>query len=407
VYEPELLEGPQGQGAGPSVGGSGGDGSTGGSSGGDGGTSGTVASTGGSDPTGGSSGSGKGGTAGSGGSTGGAGGTSASGGAGGSTVGGSAGTTSEGGEGGMTVEPCPGGDCCPGDDTKTMPGECGCGMPDTDTDGDLTADCLDQCPMDMARTSSDGCGCGATGDDADCTAIRTALIHRYSFSDTDTTVTDSVGTAHGTVMGTGAVQSGGILTLAGGVPPADDTNQQYVELPTDCLNGLTNATFEAWISWSLTCAPSGCTNSLIWQRVFDFSEPMTSTTGSGIFLTTRANNNGPVRSAMTTMGANSETSTGFRLDGMTIAAGDYHLALVVDDTGDQVRLYVDGAMVSSIAYDAALTSLVTTNCWLGRSNYTADAYFNGSFDEFRIYNAALSTSAIAQSFADGVDPSYL
>jgi len=38
------------------------------------------------------------------------------------------------------------GDLCPGDPNKTDPGACGCGVPDTDTDGDLVADCIDNCP---------------------------------------------------------------------------------------------------------------------------------------------------------------------------------------------------------------------------------------------------------------------
>ena len=37
-------------------------------------------------------------------------------------------------------------DQCPADPNKTVPGVCGCGVPDTDTDGDTVADCVDNCP---------------------------------------------------------------------------------------------------------------------------------------------------------------------------------------------------------------------------------------------------------------------
>ncbi|MHC4697157.1 MAG: IPTL-CTERM sorting domain-containing protein [Planctomycetota bacterium] len=38
------------------------------------------------------------------------------------------------------------GDECPGDATKLLPGGCGCGFPDGDSDGDAIPDCIDQCP---------------------------------------------------------------------------------------------------------------------------------------------------------------------------------------------------------------------------------------------------------------------
>jgi hypothetical protein len=37
---------------------------------------------------------------------------------------------------------------------------------------------------------------------------------------------------------------------------------------------------------------------------------------------------------------------------------------------------------------------VTTNNWLGRSIYTADPYFNGAIDDFRIYDRALSEAEV-------------
>ena len=39
-------------------------------------------------------------------------------------------------------------DNCPTDLTKTEPGNCGCGIPDTDTDTDGVSDCIDPCPDD-------------------------------------------------------------------------------------------------------------------------------------------------------------------------------------------------------------------------------------------------------------------
>ena len=38
-------------------------------------------------------------------------------------------------------------DLCPTDDAKSLPGHCGCGVPDIDTDGDGFYDCVDPCPQ--------------------------------------------------------------------------------------------------------------------------------------------------------------------------------------------------------------------------------------------------------------------
>jgi hypothetical protein len=50
-------------------------------------------------------------------------------------------------------------DLCPDDDSKMEPGECGCGKPDADTDGDGTADCKDMCPKDPIQAKPGDCGC--------------------------------------------------------------------------------------------------------------------------------------------------------------------------------------------------------------------------------------------------------
>jgi hypothetical protein len=426
VYDQSLIEDARGAGGLPGTGGdgsgaSGGDGATGGaggaggSDGGRGGASGgTAGSTGGSSGgkagDGGSSG-GSGGSSGAGGSKAGAGGAGGTAGKGGAGAGGAAGTVMEGGEGGMPdPDPCPGGDCCPNDPDKTDMGRCGCGVPDTDTDADQVPDCVDGCPGDATRTAVGACEeCDYPATDTDCEALQTHLIHRYEFNGTGATATDSVGNADGTLMGmTVPTQSGGVVTLSGGSTLATDMLKQYVQLPTNCLSGLTSATVEVWVNWSMTCTQASCSNLTTWQRIFDFGETSTLTSGANFFLSPRANvTNTPVYAASTTTGANNETTTGHRLTAPVIAAGPRHFAVVIDATASQARLYVDGALASTGAYTGSLASIVATNCWLGRSNYTGDGYFNGTIDEFRIYDAALTTPQVALSFSEGTANQFL
>ena len=58
-------------------------------------------------------------------------------------------------------------EACPDDPGKTDPGECGCGTPDTDSDGDGAPDCRDCADNDPERTGVDADGDGF-GDCRDC-----------------------------------------------------------------------------------------------------------------------------------------------------------------------------------------------------------------------------------------------
>ena len=71
---------------------------------------------------------------------------------------------------GSSAGPVVGADCsdsCPNDPDKTLPGLCGCGVADLDTDNDQTVDCLDACPSDASKTAFGTCGCGVPDTDSD------------------------------------------------------------------------------------------------------------------------------------------------------------------------------------------------------------------------------------------------
>ena len=62
----------------------------------------------------------------------------------------------------------------------------------------------------------------------------------------------------------------------------------------------------------------------------------------------------------------------------------------------------DGQRVAEAASrEFQLSDLVDSNNWLGRSQWTQDAFFKGSIGDFRIYTRVLSAAEIAGLFADG------
>jgi hypothetical protein len=64
-------------------------------------------------------------------------------------------------------------------------------------------------------------------------------------------------------------------------------------------------------------------------------------------------------------------------------------------------LYVDGvAVTTNNAMTVHLSDIGTSTLnWIGRSPFTADPFFYGSLDDFRIYKRALSAAEISALFA--------
>jgi hypothetical protein len=237
--------------------------------------------------------------------------------------------------------------------------------------------------------------------------LQATLIHRYSFDGDGTLVIDSKYAAHGEVLGT-TLAGDGTLSLIG------ETSMQHVDLPNHLMRGLSDATFEAWVTWR---------GGKVWQRVFDFGnssngEGAPGSNGTSYLFLTVASGNDParglssaLRAAFSTNGVNDEDichgSSPLPIDQPT------HVALVIDHGNQRMILYRDGVLEAECDCDGAIESecdlsrslslIDDVNNWLGRSNYAADADFAGSYDEFRIYDAALTAEQIAESFEAGPD----
>ena len=221
-------------------------------------------------------------------------------------------------------------------------------------------------------------------------SVNATLTHRYSF---DTDASDSVGNADGTMYNGASVMLGQVFLDGAGL--SGYTNAQYVDLPGNAIaiNSYTDASFEMWYTVS---------NARIWARVFDFGNSDNGTGGNCI--TYIPNNDGSTTAIMM-----EDTLPGW--NGRQVVAGpmqpdgETYAAVVVNRSADipSLDLYINGSLAASAATTMSLSSVSNNFAFLGRSMYSGDPLLNGSINEFRIWDTALSADAIAANFEAGPD----
>jgi hypothetical protein len=203
------------------------------------------------------------------------------------------------------------------------------------------------------------------------------LVAHYQF---ENNTQDSSGSAlHGTAIGEptyvqGLAGLGNAIELNG-----DRTiiSEMYVDLPIGpAISTMTNITVTAWVNWSSYGDD--------WQRIFDFG---TGTTDS-MYLT--PDTGGGVQFSFDTVDSSSFLSAPDALP-----TGWQHVAVVIDGTSMTMQLYLHGLEVDSGETDALPSDIGDANqSWLGRSQYDWDPYFQGSIDDVRIYDRALSADEV-------------
>lgn len=166
-----------------------------------------------------------------------------------------------------------------------------------------------------------------------------------------------------------------------------DGSNDYVRLPNGVVDGLTDFTISAWVYLDTVSD---------WSRIFDFGTG----TSVNMFLTPRNSVTGAVRFAITTSGAGGEQ----QITGSAALPSGAWTHVAVTRSGGTGILYVNGAEVGrhgsmSLTPDSMG---VTTQNYIGRSQYSADAYLDGRVDEFRIYETALSAAGVAALYAEQI-----
>lgn len=248
---------------------------------------------------------------------------------------------------------------------------------------------IDACPADPNKLEPGQCGCGAP---EICVDLKAGLAHRYSFAQQGMVAADSIGDADGTIVGTSA--SAGKVSF-------DGVADAYVDLPNGIVSSLQDASFELWLQWG---------GGAIWQRILDFG---TNDLGEGkqgegttyLYLTPSDGSTSRVlRASFTSNGLGSETST--KASAPLAMGTSQHLVLVVDDTRNELRLYLNGSVAALSGFSQSLSSLKDVNNWIGRSNFK-DAPLKATIEEVRIYRVALDQAQVKASYDFGPNPGFL
>jgi hypothetical protein len=153
-------------------------------------------------------------------------------------------------------------------------------------------------------------------------------------------------------------------------------SNEFVNLPTGVVSGLSDFTISAWVN------PAATTT---WTRVFDLGTG----TGAYMFLTVNAGT-GP-RFAITTTGGGGEQQ--ISATGQLPLNTWSHLAVTL--SGTTGTLYINGTAVGSNPNMTLHPSDLgnTNQNWIGRSQY-GDPYLNATVDDFQIYSRALSADEV-------------
>lgn len=178
--------------------------------------------------------------------------------------------------------------------------------------------------------------------------------------------------AQGAAVAEGAGVKGNSLCLNG-------SSDSYVTVPSEAVSCLYDYTISAWIK------PEERTTT---QRVFDFGTG----TGRYMFFTPYYTSN-ECRYAMTVSSYQNETSVS---SDVYIPTGKWtHIAVASEK--NTITLYINGrkaGQAEEAELDPYEISSLMTQCYIGRSQWPADAYYKGYIDEFAVYSRALSEEEI-------------
>ncbi len=248
-----------------------------------------------------------------------------------------------------------------------------------------------------------------------------SVTHRWSFNSTGvatngTVIPDQISSAPGTIVGTGATRTGSVLTLPGGSSGqvATSTIAAYFDLPNGIISSKTSFTLEIWATIH---------TSRTWQRIFDFGRMNINGSGNGEISNTFGNPGGSEsRDNLMLTAQRGDTVNDKRLAARNDGAGElganntiatalntqYHYVATYQAnadpvTGGRFTWFRNGTQMAFFDTNFPLSQIQDVNNWLGRSQWSGDQNSNISYNEFRLYDYALTQPQITASGTAGPD----
>jgi hypothetical protein len=227
--------------------------------------------------------------------------------------------------------------------------------------------------------------------------------HRWSFNEPTGTSFADTGTAGSPATAAALLGAGANVTGSGvDLPGGSSATAAYIDLPNNVASGkdlsaggYSSVTYEVWVTTG--------TNQT-WSRIVDFGTntagevtgPGGAFDGTNYFLL--SNNIGD--SADMRMERTGGTAGTRDAVGATIGGTEQYIAITYDSADGMWKWFQNGLLMEGFASDAP-GNLNDVNNWLGRSNWAGDANTDATYNEFRIYDYALSPAEIQQNLFDG------
>lgn len=165
---------------------------------------------------------------------------------------------------------------------------------------------------------------------------------------------------------------------------AFDGVDDYAQVPSGPWFSSSTFTISAWIrmdayNW--------------WSRVIDFGNGQAQ---DNVILAASRADLGKPRFSIRVSGIEYSVDSNIQ-----IPLGEWTNLTAVFDSGVG-QLYMNGDLVATNSSMVAPANVTRNSCYIGRSNWTADAYFDGDMADVRILNVALSSDEVGR-LVSGVD----